>query len=68
MFINKQISEYQIIDFVIPGDQNIDIKEQKKTDKYQNLKIGLQKAWNVKVAIIPVVIGPLRTLLKKIYH
>ena len=51
--------ECQIIDFAISGDQNIVIKEEEKTDKYQVLIIELQKVWNVKVVVIPVVIGAL---------
>ena len=54
--------ECQIIDLAIPGDQNIAIKEQEKNDKYQDLKIELHKIWNVKVVVIPVVIGALGTM------
>ena len=57
--INKQKAECQIIDFAIPGDQNIAIKEQEKIYKCQDLRIELQKVWNVKVMVIPVVIGAL---------
>ena len=57
----------QIIDFANPGDQNIAIKEKEKIDKYQDLKIELQKVWNVKVVVIPVVIGALGTMLKNHY-
>ena len=39
--INKQKRECQIIDFAIPGDQNIAIKEQEKIEKYQHLRIEL---------------------------
>ena len=52
--------ECQIIDFAISGDQNIIIKEEEKIDKYQVLIIELQKVWNVKVVVIPVVIGAVR--------
>ena len=51
--------ECQIIDFAISGDRNIVIKEQEKIDKYQVLIIELQKVWNVKVVVTPVVIGAL---------
>ena len=66
--INKQKRDCQIIDFAIPGDQNIAIKEQEKADKYQELRIELQKVWNVKVVVIPVVIGALGTMSKKIHQ
>ena len=55
-FVSTSKIEYQIIDFAIFGDRNIVIKEQ---DKYQVLIIELQKVWNVKVVVIPVVIGAL---------
>ena len=58
-FVSKSKIEYQITDFAIFGDQNIVIKEQEKIDKYQVLMIELQKVWNVKVVVIPVVIGAL---------
>ena len=45
--INKQKRESQIIDFAIPGDQNMTIKEQEKLEKYQDLRTELQKVWNV---------------------
>ena len=51
--------ECQIIDFAISGDRNIVIKEQEKIGKYQVLIIELQKVWNVKVVVIPVVTGAL---------
>ena len=62
--INKQMRECQIIDFAIPGDQNIAIK----AVKYQDLRIELQKVWNVKVVVILVVIGALGTMSKKIHN
>ena len=62
---NKVNRECQIIDFAIPCDQNIAIKEQEKIEKYQNLRIELQKVWNVKVVVIPVVMGALGTMSKK---
>ena len=37
-------------------------------EKYQDLKIELQKIWNVKIVVILVVIGAFGTMLKKIQH
>ena len=45
----------KIIDFAVPGDSRIEEKEKDKTEKYQDLGRGLQKTWNVKVEIIPLV-------------
>ena len=66
--INKQKRECQIIDFAIPDDQHKAIKEQEKTDKYQDLQKEWQKAWNVNVVVMPVVMSGLRTMSKKIHH
>ena len=66
--IDKQKRECPINDFAIPGDQNITIKEQEKIDKYQDLRIELQEIRNVKVVVMPVVIGALGTMLKRIHQ
>ena len=66
--IDKQKRECPINDFAIPGDQNISIKEQEKIDKYQDLRIELQEIRNVKVVVIPVVIGALGTMSKRIHQ
>ena len=44
------------IDFAVPGDSRIEEKEKDKTEKYQDFGRKLQKIWNVKVKIIPLVI------------
>ena len=48
---------YKIIDFAVPGDSRIEEKEKDKIEKYQNLGRELQKIWNVKVKIMPLVVG-----------
>ena len=51
---NKERS-CKIVDFAVPGDIRIEEKEKDKTEKYQDLGRKLQKIWNVKVKIIPLV-------------
>ena len=48
-----------LIDVAIPADINIIEKEKEKILKYQDLRIELQKLWNIKLKVIPVVIGSL---------
>ena len=48
-----------IIDFAVPGDSSIEEKKKDKKEKYQDLGRELQKIWNVKVKIIPLVVGSL---------
>ena len=59
----KRISK--IIDFAVPGDSRIEEKEKDKIEKYQHLGRELRKIWNVKVKIIPLVVGSLDAILKQ---
>ena len=44
------------MDFAVPADHRIKLKECEKQDKYLNLARELKKLWNVKVTIVPIVI------------
>ena len=48
-----------LIDVAIPGDSRIDQKEVEKITKYQDLKIELERLWEKKATVVPVVIGAL---------
>ena len=54
----------KIIDFTVPADHRINLKESEKKDKYLNLARELKKPWNMKVTIVPIVIGALGTITK----
>ena len=56
----------KIIDFAVPGDSRIEEKEKDKIEKYQDLGRELQKIWNVKVKIIPLVVGSLGAIPKQL--
>ena len=45
-------------------DHRINLKESEKKDKYLNLARELKKLWNMKVTIVPIVIGVLGTITK----
>ena len=47
----------KIVDFAVPAVQRIKLKECEKRDKYLDLARELKKLWNMKVTIIPIVIG-----------
>jgi hypothetical protein len=53
-----------LIDVAISGDRNVIKKEAKKILKYKYLTIEIQRMWNVKVSVIPVVIGATGTISK----
>ena len=55
----------KIVDFVVPADHIIKLKECEKRDKYLDLARELKKKlWNMKVTTIPIVIGAFGTLTK----
>ena len=47
----------KIIDFAVPGDSRIEEKEKEKIEKDQDLRRELQKIWNTRVKILPLVVG-----------
>ena len=46
-----------LIDVAIPGDRNVIKKEAEKVLKYKELTMEIQRMWNVKTSVIPVIIG-----------
>ena len=46
-----------LIDVAISGDRNVIKKEAEKILKYKDLTIEIQRMWNVKTRVIPVIIG-----------
>ena len=63
--VDKKERSCKIIDFAVPGDSRIEEKEKDKIEKYQELGRELQKIWNVKVKIIPLVVGSLGAIPKQ---
>ena len=59
---NKQ--NLQNVDFAVPADHRIKLKECNKKDKYLDVARELKKLWNMKVTIVPIVIGAFGTITK----
>ena len=57
IIINKKERICKIVDFVVPADYRIKLKESEKKDKFLDFAWELKKLWNKKVTIIPIVIG-----------
>ena len=55
IIINKKKRICKIVDFTVPAE---------KKDKYLDLARELKKQWNMKVTIVPIVIGALGTITK----
>ena len=54
----------KIVDFAVLADHRIKLKEWEKRDKYLDLAGEFKKLWNMKVTIIPIVIGAFGTITK----
>ena len=59
IIINKKKRELSKL-----SDHRIKLKECEKKDKYLDLASELKKLWNMKVTIVPIVIGALGTVTK----
>jgi len=54
---NKKEKTCTLIDVAIPADRNVVQKEAEKKLKYKSLCIEIQRMWDLKCTIIPVIIG-----------
>ena len=52
----------KIVDFAVLANHRIKLKVSEKKDKFLNLARELKKPWNMKVTIIPIVIGAFGTV------
>ena len=53
-----------LIGVAISGNRNVIRKEAKKILKYKDRTIEIQRMWNVKTKVIPVIIGATGTISK----
>ena len=49
---------------IIPSERNIALKEIEKKSKYKDLELEIQRMWQMKTEVIPVVVGALGTIKK----
>ena len=63
--VDKENRSCQIIDFAVPGDSRIEDKEKEKIEKYQDLARELRRIWNLRVKVIPLVVGSLGAIPKQ---
>ena len=54
----------KIVDFVVPADHRIKLKECEKKNTYFDLARELKKLWNMKVTIVSIVIDAFGTVTK----
>ena len=68
IIINKKKRTCRIVDFAVPADHRVKLKEWEKKDKYLDLTGELKKMRNMKVTIVQIVIGALGTVTKGLVH
>jgi hypothetical protein len=59
---NKQVT-YILTNVALSEDRNVIKKRAEKILKYEDITIGIQRMWNVKAQVIPVITGPTGTIL-----
>ena len=64
--INHEEKEWTFVDFAVPWDTNIETTEAEKVSKYAPLANNIQKLHKVRTQRIPVVVGSLGTIPKKL--
>ena len=57
--VGKNERRATLIDVSCTQDKNVKDKEIEKVNKYQDLKIELQRIWETSVTVVPVVLGVL---------
>ncbi|XP_051911362.1 uncharacterized protein LOC127593748 [Hippocampus zosterae] len=66
VIIDKGQRKAVVVDVAVPSDGNIRKKEHEKLEKYQGLREELERAWKVKVTVVPVVVGALGAVTPKL--
>ena len=62
IFRDNEKRTCMLIDVAISGDRNVIKKEAEKILKYKDLTIEIQRMWNIKTKVIPVIIGARGTI------
>ena len=66
VFINKKTRICHPVDFTIPEDHRVKIKESKRIDKYVDLDRVLKKQWNMRRTVVPIGVCALGAVLKSL--
>ena len=62
--IDKSNKKWWMIDFSVPYDPNVVSKEKEKIDRYKDLAAEVARMHNVKVEVVPIVVGSLGVVTK----
>jgi len=68
VIINRQDNEWTIIEFSVPWDKNVQLKEEEKVSKYIPLAKEIHKVHRVSTKIVPIVLGSLGTVTTRLQN
>ena len=57
--VNRRTKEWTFVDFSIPWDRNVLVKEQEKINKYAPLCREIAKLHHVRTRVVPIIVGSL---------
>ena len=66
IIVGKTNKKAQVVDLAVPEDHRIKISQQSEIENYQDLKRELKMLWNLKISVVPKVIGALGAILKSL--
>ena len=66
ILIDKDKKVWTIVDFSVPNDKNIVVKEKEKLDHYRDLAKEVRKMFHVKTKVVPIVVGALGVFSKNL--
>ena len=64
IIINTKKRICRIVDFAVPADRRIKLKECEKKDKYLDLAREWKRLWNMEVTIVPILIVAFGSVIK----
>ena len=64
IIVIKKQKTCRIVDFDVPADHKVKLKEGEKRDTYLDLAREQKKLWNMKLTVKPIIIGALGTITK----
>ena len=67
IIVNKKKRTCKIVDFAVPAEHRIKLKECEKKDRYLDFARELKKLWNMQLTIIPIVIGAFGTVTQGLF-
>ena len=66
ILINRQHKEWTIVEFSVPWDKNVFLKEEEKIQKYIPLAKEIHEVHGVSTKIVPIILGSLGTVTNQL--